>query len=275
MITEITAIYAITDDLLKAIGHTEDGRTQMSNGEVLTAALVAARFFGGNHTLACDYLREHGYMPKMLDPSRFSRRLHRLFLPLLDLFDCLGMILKAITPSSEYLLDSFPVPICDNIRIPRARLVQSEDYRGFIASKKRYFYGIRVQLLGTSDGIPVEFAFLPGEANDTRGLKALPLNLPAGSSVYTDAGYTDYLAEDDLKDADDIALQVMRKRNSQRPDEPLVAYIKQSTRHYIETVFSQITSRFPKSIHAVTIDGFLLKVATFIVAFTLEAAFIV
>jgi hypothetical protein len=26
--------------------------------------------------------------------------------------------------------------------------------------------------------------------------------------------------------------------------------------------------------HAVTIDGFLLKVATFIVAFTLEAAFI-
>lgn len=275
MITEITAIYAITDDLLKAIGHTEDGRTQMSNGEVLTAALVAARFFGGNHKQACDYLREHGYMPKMLDPSRFSRRLHRLFLPLLDLFDCLGMILKAITPSSEYLLDSFPVPICDNIRIPRARLVQSEDYRGFIASKKRYFYGIRVQLLGTSDGIPVEFAFLPGEANDTRGLKALPLNLPAGSSVYTDAGYTDYLAEDDLKDADDIALQVMRKRNSQRPDEPLVAYIKQSTRHYIETVFSQITSRFPKSIHAVTIDGFLLKVATFIVAFTLEAAFIV
>ena len=27
-------------------------------------------------------------------------------------------------------------------------------------------------------------SFLPGEANDTRGLKALPLNLPVGSSVY-------------------------------------------------------------------------------------------
>jgi hypothetical protein len=80
-----------------------------------------------------------------------------------------------------------------------------------------------VQLLGTSDGIPVEFAFLPGEANDTRGLKALPFNLPAGSSVYADAGYTDYLAEDDLKEVDDIALQVMRKRNSQRPDLPWVA----------------------------------------------------
>jgi hypothetical protein len=274
MISEITAIYAISDDLLKAIGHTEDGRTQMSDAEVITTALVAARFFGSNHKQACDYLLEHGYMPEMLTPSRFSRRLHRLFLPLLDLFDCLGMILKSINASTEYLLDSFPVPICDNIRIPRARLVQSEDYRGYIASKKRYFYGIRVQLLSTSDGIPVEFAFLPGEANDTRGLRALPLNLLDGSSVYADAGYTDYQAEDDLKEADDISLEVMRKRNSQRPDAPWVAYIKQCTRHYIETVFSGITSRFPKSIHAVTIDGFLLKVATFIVAFTLEAAFI-
>ena len=47
---------------------------------------------------------------------------------------------------------------------------------------------------------------------------------------------------------------------------------KPCTRHYIETVFSGITSRFPKSIHAVTIDGFLLKIATFILVFTLEAA---
>lgn len=274
MITEITAIDAISDDLLKAIGHIEDCRTQMSDGEVLTVALVAARFFGGNHKEACDYLLEHGYMPKMLTPSRFSRRLHRLFLPLLELFDCLGMILKSINASTEYLLDSFPVPICDNIRIPRARLVHSEDYRGYIASKKRYFYGIRVQLLGTREGIPVEFAFLPGEAHDTRGLNPLPFNLPDGSSVYADAGYTDYLSEDDLKDADDIALKVMRQRNSQGPDTPWVAYIKQCTRHYIETIFSEITRRFPKSIHAVTIDGFLLKLATFIVAFTLETAFI-
>ena len=59
---------------------------------------------------------------------------------------------------------------------------------GYIASKKRYFYGIRVQLLSTKEGIPVEFAFLPGEANDTRGIKALPFNIPSGSSIYADAG---------------------------------------------------------------------------------------
>jgi Transposase DDE domain len=274
MITEIIAIYAITDDLLNALGHDEDCRVQLSDAEVITTALVAARFFSGNQHLAQHYLKEHGLMPQMLDKSRFNRRLHRLFLPLLDLFDYLGSVLKSISPTTEYLLDSFPVPLCDNIRIPRVRLVQSEDYRGYIASKKRFFYGIRVQLLATREGIPVEFAFLPGEANDVRGLNALPLQLPTHSEVYADAAYTDYQAEDDLQQTDGIALQVARKRKSKRPDSPCLAYIKQTTRHFIETVFSRITTRFPKAIHAVTMDGFLLKVAAFIIAFTLEAAFI-
>jgi hypothetical protein len=274
MVNEIIAIYAITDDLLKAMGHREDPRTVMSDAEVITTALVAARFFGGNHHLARVYLKEHRFIPLMLKASRFSRRLNRLFFPLLDLFDRLGMLLKSISQSCEYLLDSFPVPICDNIRIPKARLVRSEDYRGYIASKKRYFYGIRVQLLTTRNGIPVEFVFLPGEANDTRGLGALPLLLPPDSSIYGDAGYTDYLSEDDLNDAESLQLQVMRKRNSHRRDPPWVAYLKQSIRHPIETVFSAITCRFPKSIHAVTMDGFLLKVTMFILAFTLESAFI-
>ena len=115
--------------------------------------------------------------------------------------------------------------------------------------------------------------FLPGEANDTRGLKSLPLNLPPGSLVYGDADYTDYEAEDQLQEHDQIFLKIMRKRNSLRADEPWVAYIKQHIRHPIETLFSQITRRFPKSIHAVTMDGFLRKLTAFLRVFTLESAF--
>lgn len=140
--------------------------------------------------------------------------------------------------------------------------------------KKRYFYGVRVQLLTTKNGIPVEFAFLPGSASDVRALKALPLNLPPGSEVYGDSAYTDYTAEDDLEQTSQIFLKVMRKKNSKRQDEPWNQYIKQHTRHYIETVFSSITGVFPKSIHAVTYEGFLLKLQAFIFAFTLQQAFI-
>lgn len=111
---------------------------------------------------------------------------------------------------------------------------------------------MRVQLLTTKTGIPVEFVFLPGSANDVRGLNALPLNLPPGSEIYGDAAYTDYTIEDDLEHTSQISLKVMRKQKSKRPDPPWIQYIKQHTRHYIETVFSSITIDFPKSIHAVT-----------------------
>ncbi len=100
------------------------------------------------------------------------------------------------------------------------------------------------------------------------------MNLPPGSELYGDSAYTDYTIEDDLEQTSHISLKVMRKKNSKRQDHPWNQYIKQHTRHYIETVFSTITCVFPKSIHAVTCEGFLLKLQEFIFAFTLQQAFI-
>ena len=114
---------------------------------------------------------------------------------------------------------------------------------------------------------------MPGSASDVRALNALPLNLPPGSEVYGDSAYTDYTVEDHLKQTSQISLKVIRKKNSKRQDTPWNQYIKQHTRHYIETVFSGITSFFPKSIHAVTYQGFLLKLQAFIFSFTLQQAF--
>ncbi|MDF5714139.1 MAG: IS982 family transposase [Rhizonema sp. NSF051] len=259
MLNEIITVYAIIDDLLKAMpaagyayAHNEDCRRGMSDAEIITTAVCAAMFFNGNHHKACCYLKDHNLIPHMLEKSRFNRRLHGISMLINDLFHQIGMILKEISDCTEYLLDSFPVPICDNIRIFNVKLIKSKEYRGYTASKKRYFYGVKIQLLTTKSGIPVEFVFMPGNANDVRALNALPLNLPPGSEVYSDSAYTDYTAEDDLEETSQISLKVMRKKNSKRQDAPWDKYIKQHTRHYIETVFSGITCVFPKSIHACT-----------------------
>lgn len=111
-------------------------------------------FFNGNHSLACTYMKDHNLIPNMLEKSRYNRRLHNVSMLINDLFHQIGMILKENSDFTEYLLDSFPVPICDNIRIFNVRLIKSKEYRGYIASKKRYFYGVRVQLLTTKTGIP-------------------------------------------------------------------------------------------------------------------------
>ena len=274
MIDHTTALYCIVDDLLKAVGHEDDRRRAMTDAEVLTTALVAAHCFGGNVEHARRFLRETGLVPRMLSRSRLCRRLHAVADLAYALFHQLGAALKEMSGAAAYLLDSFPVAVCDNIRISRSRLVRGEQFRGRKASHRRYFYGVRVQVVTTEEGVPVEFAFLPGSAADVRGLGVLPLDLPEGSELYMDSGYTDYAAEDAAREADGVTFAVQRRRNSRRFDEPWRAYYKQLMRKRIETAFSRLTAMFPRHIHATSFRGFLLKVSWFVIAFALDKAFI-
>jgi IS5 family transposase len=274
VIDHTTALYCIVDDLLKAVGHKDDCRRAMTDAEVITTALVAALYFGGNVEHARRFLRGAGLMPRMLSRSRLCRRLHAVADLAYTLFHQLGSALKEMSASTKYLLDSFPVAACDNIRIKRARLLRGAQWRGRSAAHRRYFYGVKVQVVTTEEGVPVEFAFLPGGANDVRGLGVLPLNLPAGSELFMDSGYTDYASEDAAREADGVAFAVQRKRGSRRWDEPWRAYYKQLMRKRIETAFSRITAMFPRHIHATSFRGFLLKVSWFIIAFALDKAFI-
>jgi hypothetical protein len=136
MLNEIITVYAIIDDLLKAIGHSEDCRKKMSDAEILTTVITAAIFFDGNQNKACDYMKDHNLMPNMLLTSRFNRRLHAISMLINDLFHQVGMILKQSSDCTEYLLDSFPVAICDNIRIFNTKLTGLTQLSQAIASKE-------------------------------------------------------------------------------------------------------------------------------------------
>ena len=90
------------------------------------------------------------------------------------------------------------------------------------------------------------------------------------SAIYMDAGYTDYRAEDDAFHAEAIQLLVARKSNSRRKDAPYQRYLKDTLRKEIETTFSQLKAKMLRSIHAVTLKGFLLKVSLFVIAFAFD-----
>ena len=160
------AIYCLVDDLLKAMQHREDNRCEVSDAEVVIIALCAMLWFGGNFERSRSFLHSSGMMPRMLSRSRLSRRLHRLNDLVQLVFHQLGQVLKELNAESRYALDSLPLAVCDNIRISRCRLAHGAHYRGYLASKRRYFYGVRVQVVVTVEGVPVEFAILPGSLSD-------------------------------------------------------------------------------------------------------------
>jgi hypothetical protein len=128
----------------------------MNDAEVMTTALIASLFFRGNHESARAMLQQYGYIPHMVSKSRFSRRLHRMKEFFIVLFDLLAQIGKTLNSEAIYVIDSIPIAVCDNIRIRRAKIYSDEKFRGYQASKKRYFYGLKIHLLVTQDGQPVE-----------------------------------------------------------------------------------------------------------------------
>jgi hypothetical protein len=133
----ITTTYYLCEEFLKATGHRDDSQLRLSTAEVMTTALVACAFFGGNIEASRSFLDEYGYIERAISKSRFNRRLHAID-PCLwrTLFDVLAEVFKHEHPEQTYVVDSLPVAVCDNIRIRRSRssILQKNTARPSVAT---------------------------------------------------------------------------------------------------------------------------------------------
>jgi Transposase DDE domain len=263
------AIYCFVDDYLLIAGQEIAAKRKLSDAEIITTALVSARYFGGNLAKGISYMQQHQKC-QMPHKSNFNRVLHRLSATIAAIFLALGDSLKQLNTASAYVIDSFPVAVCRNIRINRCRLLEHEAYRGYNASKREYFYGFKVEVIVTAHGLPVSYFIVAGSVHDGKALQSMHLDLPAQSSLYGDSAYTNYELEDLLLECEQVKLLTQRKSNSKRKDSPAMNFIKSAMRKRIETAFSQIEAAFPRSIHAVTPQGFLLKILLFLFAYTIN-----
>ena len=272
---DVTATYCLADDFLLDLGHREPPERAVSDAEILTVALVAARAYDGNSEAAWRFLLDHGYMRRRLSRGRFNRRLYDV-LPLAEqLFRWLGEIWKRTGDGGVFVVDSMPFACCDNARTRRSKLYPLAEtdgaFRGYQSSKRRFFYGVRAHVVVNEHGLPVEFHLAPGSYNDTAELKNLSLDLPEGSVVYGDKAYgADYTTEDLLAEAGEVALVGQRRKNSRRPILAYVSYVLEHFRKRIETAFSAVERTLPSSIHAVTARGFETKVFLFLLALSLD-----
>jgi len=270
----ITTIYCLCEEFLKAAGQRDDPQAKLSTAEVMTIPLVASALFGANIEKSRLFLHEYGYMKKTITKSRLNRRIHAIEASLWEgLFAVLAELFKRQNTEQTYVVDSLPVAACDNIRIRRCRLYPPEGtggaFRGYVPSKRRYFYGLRVHLVVSASGEPVEFSLEAGSEADVAVLKNLALDLPEGSTILADKGYTDYDYEE-LLEGIGLHLKAQRRKNSRRPMPAWEEFLGKPIRQYIETVFSRLSALFSKKIHAVTPRGFELKIVCFLLAFSIQ-----
>jgi Transposase DDE domain len=233
----------------------------------MTFAMLSAHYF------QCDYKKTRlvaicfKFFNKILSFSRIIRKIHSIKQETwMIIFYVLRMYLQK-TESEYFIVDSFPICAYQNHKSFRAKIFKGKLYHGYTASKKAYFFGLKVHMIIDESGVPIEFCITPGSTADIEGLKLLSCELPMGSILLGDKAYTNYSLQDDLLEMMDIMLCPKRKKNLKRQQTPVQEYIHSKKRNFVETVFSVIISKMPRQIKARTEKGFTLKVTFFILSY--------
>ena len=252
--TYIVTTYVVIDEVLKAHGFKDDSRAKGTAAEILTVSVIAAKYFQNHHERAVCMMTRLGYVHG-LSVSRFNRRLHALR-------DWLNGVVSVVTEiyaqGEAFIIDSMPLPVCKRARASRCKKVRGKAFCGYCAAKKEKFFGWRLHLICTADGIPVSFDLLPASEQDLTPIHELTVALPQGATVFGDKGYVSDPDAATIFAAAGVRFVAAHRRNM-TPNSWADDYDLRLYRKRIETVYSQMEAMGIQHLHARTNHGFDLK----------------
>lgn len=260
--TWIVTVFVMTDDLLTVLKHRSHVLAQVPDSEIITVALVAAKYFQNHQERAFEMMRDLGYLSGELSYSRFNRRLHALAEWVEFLSVTVG---ESFAHGELFVIDSMPIPVCRRVRARRCRKVRGRAYCGYCAAKKEKFFGWRLHLICTSAGQPVSFQLVPASCHDLTAVHELAFVLPPGARLLGDKAFNSALDEASLLTETQVQLIPIRKDNM-TPHAWAEDYDLRTHRHTIETRNSQLESMGLERLRARTNRGLELKVHASLIA---------
>jgi hypothetical protein len=175
--TLATALYARTDDLLKAAPEHLPWRPaagicpQISDAELVTLAVMQALLGFVSEARWLRYARTHlrSLFPYLPGQPGYNKRLRKLAATMIWLIRALATD-TTLWGDDVWVADSTPVE-CARSRetVKRSDLAGWAEY-GYCASHSRYFWGLRLHLLTTVHGLPIGFALTGAKADERQVL---------------------------------------------------------------------------------------------------------
>ena len=135
-----TTVDVISDEVLRVLGVKDDIQSQMSNAEIITFTIIAAKYFAGNFKIARYRCMVRGLFPTILSHSRLNRRIHNIpWFCWNAIFRFLALIFKKTTKEHGFAVDSFPVFSCQKNRIDKKEHIFREKLFGLRCFKETLF----------------------------------------------------------------------------------------------------------------------------------------
>ena len=249
--TLATALYVTCDDYLKASPELSPWRSRVglipriSDAELITLAVMQALLEHHNERRWIRYAqaRLRHLFPTIPQQSGYNKRLRRLAGTMQAVIAHLAAD-TGLWSDDVWIADSTPVE-CGRSRetVKRSDLAGFAEY-GYCASHSRFFWGVRLHLLATLDGLPVGFALTGAKADERDTLQgildATPARIPAGQMIMADKGYYGRVFETELANVQVTLIRPARQGEPAREDARFLKPLRQRIESVFDTLKGQL-----------------------------------
>jgi hypothetical protein len=243
-----------------------------SDSEMLTLMLAIDffEFTSERHYHAFIQANYLDWFPHLLDQSQYNRRARRLRFLLNKLRQDWANQL-GVQWDQHFLLDTTPVPVVGYRRDKgHSHFRGSADY-GYCAARRMKYYGYKLVMLTTLEGIPYSFELVPAHTDEREAADEILDTLPADSQVWSDKGF---IAQDwQLQwQAQGVYVWTTKRDNQKEQNPTAFDQLLNQVRERIEGAFD-ILKEGGRSIEktlAITVEGLCSRIIAKISSVTLR-----
>jgi hypothetical protein len=246
---QLILVYCLADDSLKSEKNGGNWRKSNHNpkctdAEIIAVAMMQA-YFG------CATLKRAYLLVKANDPQAFPHlpgykqwlaRWHKLSYQMDVILESIPLNIK---DSEEiYLIDSFPIPMCQPIRHGRVNLLRDEGAY-FGKGTKGWFFGFKLHVLATRTGQIVGAILLPTRYDDRAGAKMLADLMAEGSLAIADLGYRGAIFQTQMYEEEGVLFLTRADIESQE-----LKILHSTIRERVEGIFGSLWNRFATRVYS-------------------------
>lgn len=175
--TFLTALYTTVDDLYreKVMGlfpKRPGPAPRLSDSEMLTLGILAQWHPFTSERAFWRWAQAHlrPYFPGLCSQSRFNRRLRSLWQGMASVYH--NAALQVAKFSAYRVVDATPVPVCKLPRFSRS-VFRGQAAMSWCDAKKEWYFGFKLMLSVTPQGVITSAAMLPANLGDRPGAESI------------------------------------------------------------------------------------------------------
>lgn len=275
--TFLTVLYCVIDELYQqhaptCLGGKVGCKPEFSDSEVLTL-MVAQHWCGFQKEATFLRFIKNNYralFPRLLDQSQFNRRARNLCWLLNHLRH---QVLKQMGALQETvrLIDGTPVHVRHWRRYGKTHLLLPEAALGYCAAKKETFYGYRLVVMTTKEGVITDWELIPGNADEREAAWDM-LYEYRDLFCLGDKGFLERLRQQVLQEDRGVVLLTPKRKNQIEQNPAEWDARMNRVRRLIETMFSQSKEGFGvEKPYARTLWGLICRIIAKLTGMTIAA----